>query len=118
MPLFVLLAKFGISAAFVIIYVCNVDIFPALFMPIAFGITNFTGAVSTIGAPIIGEMKGEFPMFLFTTLSAIGLILSYFITTNKEEELKKASKSQSFVRQTGEKFDIDLLESSVRYQIQ
>lgn len=91
MPFFVLLAKFGVSAAFVVIYVCNVDIFPALFMPIAFGITNFVGALSTIGAPLVGEMHGDFPMLLFVGIAAVGLVFSYFIVTNKEAEAKNLS---------------------------
>lgn len=118
MPFYVLLAKLGISSAFVVIYVCNVDVFPAMFLPIAFGITNFAGAVSTIGAPVVGEMHGQFPMVLFTGIATVGLLLSIFIVSNREHERRQAlnmNANDYLKRQENDKADIQQLDSSIRY---
>jgi len=55
MPIFVTLAKFGISSGFVIVYVSTVDVFPTLFCATALGFCNFFARLATILAPLIAE---------------------------------------------------------------
>jgi MFS family permease len=55
MPIFVTLAKFGISSGFVIVYVSTVDVFPTLFCATALGFCNFFARVATILAPLVAE---------------------------------------------------------------
>lgn len=49
--LLILIAKFGISAAFNIVYCSNAEMFPALFTVTAFGISNFFARSCTFFAP-------------------------------------------------------------------
>lgn len=50
-PTLVLFAKFGISSAFTLNYICMTDLFPVLFASAAFGFCNFLARVFTILAP-------------------------------------------------------------------
>lgn len=75
MPAFVVIAKFGISGGFVIVYVCTVDVFPTLFCATALGICNFLSRFLTILSPMVAEQPDPIPMVLFTGLSAVGMIL-------------------------------------------
>ena len=84
MPLFVTLAKFGISGGFVIVYVATVDLFPTLFVATAIGICNFFSRFLTILAPQVAELDPPIPMSIFIALSALGLILSFFIIEKKK----------------------------------
>ena len=53
MPLYVIISRFGISSAYLTLYVATVDIFPTLFCATAFGIVNFVATLVTIIAPVI-----------------------------------------------------------------
>ena len=55
-PSLVLLAKFGISAGFNVVYVANPYMFPLLFASTAMGFCNFLARASTIFAPIVAEV--------------------------------------------------------------
>jgi len=50
-PTLVLLAKFGITAAFTIDFLCMLDFFPVLFSSSAWGFCNFFARLLTIFAP-------------------------------------------------------------------
>ena len=54
--LFVILAKFGISGGFTIVYVCMVDLFPTLFVAKSMGVCNFCARLLTILAPQVAEV--------------------------------------------------------------
>lgn len=51
MPLFVAIAKFGVSGSFVILYVSTVDVFPTMFATTALGMVNFAARLFTIADP-------------------------------------------------------------------
>jgi len=85
MPIFVTLAKFGISSAFVIVYVATVDVFPTLFCATAIGFCNFFARVATILAPLIAEKQPPLPMLIFTSMTAVGSVLALFIRPAKKE---------------------------------
>jgi len=84
MPIFVIVAKFGISGGFVIVYVCTVDVFPTLFCSTAMGFCNFLARILTILAPEIAEHAPPLPMALFTSLCALGMVLIQFVKPLKE----------------------------------
>ena len=79
MPLFVIFAKFGISSGFVIVYVSTVDIFPTLFCATAIGFCNFFARIATILAPEVAVRSAPLPMLIFTSMTALGAVLSLFI---------------------------------------
>ena len=92
MPIFVMLAKFGISGAFNTNYVCTVDVFPTLFIASAMGFCNFFSRALTILAPEVAERPPPLPMALFTALCAGGIILIQFVRTLQDQE--KATQQQ------------------------
>ena len=85
MPIFVTLAKFGISSGFVIVYVSTVDVFPTLFCATALGFCNFFARVATILAPLIAEKKPPLPMLIFTSMTALGSVLALLIRPAKKQ---------------------------------
>ena len=89
MPIFVMLAKFGISGAFNVNYVCTVDVFPTLFMATALGFCNFFSRALTILAPEVAERPPPLPMAVFTALCAGGIVLIQFVRTLKDQEKAK-----------------------------
>jgi hypothetical protein len=82
---FVIIAKFGISGVFTILYVCNGEVFPTMFAASALGITNFTSRFITIFSAEIAEVQPPIPMILFTSLSLLGAFLVWFLKTNDEK---------------------------------
>lgn len=75
-PTLVLLAKFGISAAFTINYLCNLDLFPVLFASTAYGFCNFLARGFTILSPQVAEIQSLLPMLLFTFFSLVAMLTS------------------------------------------
>lgn len=53
MPFYVILAKFGVSSGYCIVYAATMDLFPTLFTATAFGICNFIACIMTILAPYL-----------------------------------------------------------------
>lgn len=77
MPLFVLVANFGIAAAFNICYISNIDTFPTLFSASAMGICNFFARVVSIASPEIAEIQPiTIPIFIFAAFAMGGCVLS------------------------------------------
>lgn len=72
-PFFILVAKFGISSAFNIVYVSHSEVFPVLFSATALGICNFITRIFTGISPILAQMEEPFPMVIFTLLSMLGV---------------------------------------------
>ena len=55
-PTLVLFAKFGISSAFTINYLCNLELFPVLFAATALGFCTFLARLFTIFSPEVAEI--------------------------------------------------------------
>ena len=55
-PLFILLARFGCSSCFCIVYLANADIFPPKFASTVFGLCNTASRILTITAPMVAEL--------------------------------------------------------------
>ena len=83
MPVFVLLAKFGISMNFMLIYVATVKLFPTLFCGAAFGICGMFKSILSILAPQVAEIAEPIPMVIYAVLCLIGALVSPFIIDKK-----------------------------------
>ena len=88
MPLFVVLTKFGVAGAFVLIYVSTVEVFPTLFCATALGFCNFFARIITILAPEVAEREPPLPMLLFVTFTAIGAVVIWFVKPLAEQNKK------------------------------
>jgi len=78
-PLFILIAKFGISSAFNILYVSHSSVFPVLFAATALGLCNFVTRIFTAISPILAQMEEPLPIIIFTMLSLIGVSIVWGI---------------------------------------
>ena len=77
--LFVGISKFGISAAFSMIYLCFMYLIPTVFTATVFGYSNTAARVVTVLAPEIAEVKGIVPVLVILILASVGAISSFFI---------------------------------------
>ena len=97
----VLLAKYGISQNFNVIYVSNADVFPVLFCATSLGICNFLSRSFSAMSPLISTMEEPLPMIIFTSFSAVAGVLVWFVQVpKKEEEDQKASTTSSKIRKS------------------
>lgn len=78
-PIFVLLAKAGVSGTFNLCYLANAQIFPAIFAGTAFGFCNIGAKLATILAPMIAEVNPPAPMIIFTISAAGACLLTCFL---------------------------------------
>ena len=78
LPALIVLAKFGITALFAIVYLANAHIFPTLFTGTSMGICNFVTRIAIIFAPYIAPYEVT-SMSIFTIFAAISFFLSAFI---------------------------------------
>jgi hypothetical protein len=79
MPSLVLFAKFGISAAFNIVYIGNSALFPTLFTATSLGICNVLARTATIFAPFVAEIDGVTPMWIVVGITGITTIACLFL---------------------------------------
>merc|ERR1712062_221969 len=56
-PLMLLIAKFGLSQAFVAAYLSVVLLYPTILVSTAMGVCNLFARISTITAPLVAEVK-------------------------------------------------------------
>jgi len=74
--IFVLFAKFGISASFNIVYLATMELFPPSILGTAFGISNIVARFSTVFAPMVVEMPEPVPMVSFVVLSVLAAVFT------------------------------------------
>ena len=79
MPIFVILAKFGLCINFVLVYTATSMCFPSEFVGTAFGLCNFISRAVSIGAPQVAEVAEPIPMIIFSVMTLGGLISSFFL---------------------------------------
>lgn len=79
---FVLVAKFGITFAFVMVYIITPTLFPTSLTATAFGICNVIARFTTIVSPILAELPNPTPMLCYTGFAVAGLISTFFIKNN------------------------------------
>ena len=56
-PVFVMIAQFGVSAAFNACFMSSLDLFPTLFSGTAFGFCNFLARFFTFFSPQLAEIQ-------------------------------------------------------------
>ena len=78
-PALVLFSKGGISSAFTVNYLCNLDLFPVLFAATALGFCTFLARLFTIFSPEVAEIQSLLPMILFSSLSLVTMFTSMFL---------------------------------------
>lgn len=79
LPAFVVLAKFGISAVYMLVYAVTIDLFPTLFSAQAFGMCNLVANLTTIGTPYLAQMDPPIPMICFNVLCIVGFVMSFVV---------------------------------------
>jgi hypothetical protein len=89
-PLVVLITRSGAKCTFDACYLANSTIFPAIFAGTAFGICNIGAKIVTIFSPLTAEVQDPVPMLIFSTLSAIGVVLSSQLRVQHVRHGKKA----------------------------
>lgn len=86
MPIFVVIAKFGISGGYTILYVSTNDVFPVLFCSTAIGMCNFISRILTIFSAEIAEVAEPWPMILFSGTCFLGILFTQFIRMQKNRD--------------------------------
>lgn len=82
-PGMILGSKFGISGAFIVLYLAN-TLFPPTFSSTTFGVFNFSARLASMVAPNYAELQAPIPMATFCGLAGCGAIVSIFIRTNNQ----------------------------------
>jgi len=95
MPAFVIIAKFGVSSTYMLVYAVTIDLFPTLFSATAFGTCNFVANLTTIVSPYIAQVRDPYPMLAFCTLATLGIFMSFLLilpkrSINNTREHKKS----------------------------
>lgn len=73
-PLFITISKFGITAAFNMVYMAATMLVPTMFSSTVFGFSNFTARIITMIAPIMAEMPYPVPLIFTLGASVLGLV--------------------------------------------
>ena len=81
----VIVAKFGISANYNIIYVAHGDIFPVLFSATAFGFCSFFARLFTSLSPLLAEIEEPAPMIAFTGASFFAAFAAVFLVKGSKD---------------------------------
>ena len=79
LPILVMISKFGISAAFNLVYLGNGVLFPTLFTATSMGLCNIFARTASIASPFIAEIPGVTPMYIALAISAMTLVAVGFI---------------------------------------
>jgi len=85
LPILVIVTKFGISAAFNVVYLGNGVLFPTLFAATSMGICNIFARIATIGAPFVAEIDGVTPIWIAFATSSIATGMSFFLKKPEAE---------------------------------
>lgn len=80
--LYVLIAKFGITFAFSMVYLITPTLFPTEVTATVFGICNVVARFATILSPILAEFAEPTPMLCYSFTAIAGLVASLLVVTN------------------------------------
>lgn len=78
---FVLVAKFGISFAFNLVYIITPSMFPTDLCTTAFGICNGFAMFSSVLSPMVAETTEPLPMMIYALSSFAAIIATIFLNT-------------------------------------
>ena len=74
-PVCVFAAKFGVSAAFSAVYMCNPELFPPDLLSTSYAASNVIARGVTVFAPMVAEAEGSFPLAVFCGLCMLSMAL-------------------------------------------
>ena len=83
-PLIILMARFGVSALFPIMYMSTLIYFPSRFLGAVFGICNTTARALTILAPMVAEIDTPIPEICSILICTVSVILSQLLIIPKD----------------------------------
>ena len=64
LPVFITMAKFGISAAFNMIFIASVQLIPTIVAASVFGYCNVLARLMTVLSPIVAELDYPLPLYI------------------------------------------------------
>lgn len=82
-----LLAKFGVSSAFNMVYIITSEYFPTKYSSSVFGICNIVCRLTSAIAPLTAEIKAPYPMIIFAIFCLLSVLATSKLT--KVVDLKK-----------------------------
>ena len=69
----------GTSATFSNLYIGHLNLFPSVFSSTSMGFCNITARLITAASPLVAEIAQPTPEIIFTSLSVVAMLTSYFI---------------------------------------
>lgn len=89
-PYTLFMTKLGIAAAFNVIYIANVTLFPSEIVTTTFGVCNVTGRIGAIAAPLIAELAEPVPLYFFVVMTSLFTAVSWFLKDSRTQEPNKS----------------------------
>ena len=86
MTIYIIFLRMGLTAAFTAVYINHPKMFPTLFAATSIGITNLIARSIMIFAPFVAEISYPTPMIIFSILSFMAFLSSYFILDLNTDE--------------------------------
>ena len=78
-PIFIVFAKFGISAAFNMTFIASVQLIPTIIAASVFGYCNMVARTITILSPLVAEIVYPVPLVINICAAFLALVASQFI---------------------------------------
>ena len=78
-PVFVLIAKFGVSANFNMVYIASVALIPPLFASSVWGINNTVARLCSMLAPEIAELAYPTPLIISLIFNTIAIFVAQIL---------------------------------------
>ena len=91
----VLIAKFGISFGFNVLFISHSSMFPTLFVATAFGCAQFLARFFSALSPLLASIREPLPMIMFTSASAIAAVLVLGLQLENTDEIQKKDAKQN-----------------------
>lgn len=75
-PIFITMAKFGISACFNMVFIASVELVPTLFTASAFGFCNVSARMVTMMSSLVAELPYPVPLVVNMIVALIAAVAS------------------------------------------
>ena len=75
-PVMLMIARFGVSQAFVVAYLAVVLLYPTILTSTAMGVCNLLARIATITAPLVIEVKAPLNLVILVSIFAVASIAS------------------------------------------
>ena len=80
-----LVADFGTTCAFQIIYVAHTSVFPTLFAGTSFGFCNFVSRLAASLSPLISMIPEPIPMIIYKFIFVAIFVMTLFLKTERSD---------------------------------